>query len=99
MTTDLNNFTGFVKFSAIWCGPCRAFAPLVEEITDELNIPLVEVDIDDESELASEWKIRSIPFLISFQDGEPLGSFSGAVSKKELEEFAAKSGFKETEKE
>lgn len=90
-------FTGFVKFTATWCAPCKAFAPTVKRVTTDLDIELFEVDIDKEPELSKEWSIRTVPTLISFRDGEPLGSFSGSLPENELIEFADKSGFKGVE--
>jgi thioredoxin-like negative regulator of GroEL len=87
-------FTGFVKFSAAWCAPCKAFAPLVKKVVADRGIDLMIVDIDKEPDLAKEWSVRSVPTLISFGDGEPLGSFSGSLPETELYEFASRSGFR-----
>ena len=59
-----------VDFWAAWCGPCRAIAPVLEEIDrEEENVVVLKVDVDDNSALASELGIQSIPTLMFFKDG------------------------------
>jgi thioredoxin 1 len=90
--TDLSTFTGIVKFSASWCQPCKALAPIVEKVTQENNVDVVDVDIDEEPELAQQFNVRAIPYVISFRDGQPLGAFGGLVAERDLIEFIDKSG-------
>jgi len=75
-----------IDFWADWCGPCRALAPIVEQLAQEYADKLVvgKVDIDAEPALAQKYKIMSIPNVILFKDGEPVAQSLGAVPKEEL---------------
>lgn len=56
-----DNQKKIIIFSAPWCGPCRMFKPVLEKISEDLQIPLYGVNIDEESDLAAELNIRSVP--------------------------------------
>lgn len=74
-----------VDFWAPWCGPCRMVGPLVEEIAKERDdIKVVKVNIDEEPELAREYKIVSIPTLMVIKDGKILERASGAKPKAQI---------------
>ena len=77
-----------VDFWATWCGPCRAVAPIVDELATEYEGRLIvgKVDVDAEQQLAAEFGIRSIPTLLLFKDGKMAEQIVGAVPKKQLEE-------------
>ena len=61
-----------VDFWATWCGPCKMIAPIVEEIAEENEgkIKVGKVNVDDESDLAAEFRISSIPTLLVFKNGQ-----------------------------
>lgn len=71
-----------VDFWASWCGPCRAVAPVISEIADEYNgrVKVCKVNVDDESALAAENAIVSIPTVIIFNKGKQVGKLVGARS-------------------
>ncbi len=73
-----------VDFWAVWCGPCRAVAPIVDEIAREYNgkLKVVKVDVDASVQTASRYNILSIPTLLIFKDGKPVEQVVGAASKK-----------------
>lgn len=75
-----------IDFWAQWCGPCRAIAPVIEEIADELagKLKVGKVNVDEEQELAARFNVMSIPTLIIFKGGEPVGLIVGAMSKAQL---------------
>ena len=74
-----------VDFWADWCGPCKRVAPIIEEIAKELKDAKVgKVNVDEQSELAAEYRIMSIPTLMVFKDGAVVKKAVGAVSKAEI---------------
>lgn len=75
-----------VDFWATWCGPCRALAPVVEEIASEYEgkAEIVKCNVDDCDEIAAQNSIRSIPTLIFFKDGKAVDRLVGAVPKSEI---------------
>ena len=82
------NDTVFVDFWAAWCGPCRMFGPVYEEVS-EANPDMVfaKVDTEDQQQLAAEFRITSIPTLMAIRDGIVIYSQAGALPKPNLEEL------------
>jgi thioredoxin 1 len=76
-----------VDFWAEWCGPCRAIAPLLEEVATERqgNLRVVKVNVDESPALATRFGVRSIPTLILFQGGKPHAQRVGSVRRVELD--------------
>jgi thioredoxin 1 len=77
-----------VDFWAVWCGPCKMIAPIVEELADEHDdkLKVGKVDVDNNREIAMKYGIRSIPTLMIFKDGQVVEQIIGAVSKAHLED-------------
>lgn len=75
-----------VDFWAEWCAPCRAIAPVLEELANELagKLKIAKVNVDENPELASQFGIRSIPTLLLFQNGQARLQMVGALSKSVL---------------
>lgn len=88
----MKEFTGFLKFSAEWCSPCKAFAPVLKEAAEEAGVEYIEADIDDESgaELSLKFGVRSVPTTIAFKNGNPVDMIVGAVDKSKVLELANK---------
>lgn len=77
-----------VDFWAEWCGPCQALAPTIEEVAREQTaVKVGKVNVDNEPELARQYRIMSIPTLIVFRDGEPVRREVGGRSKEEILEM------------
>ncbi len=78
-----------VDFWAEWCGPCRMVGPIVDEIAEDYEgkVVVAKLNVDDESELAVQYKVMSIPTLILFKDGEIAKKIVGARPKEDLEEL------------
>lgn len=75
-----------VDFFATWCGPCKALSPILDELAEKVkNVKIVKVDIDADSELASEYRVMSVPTLKIFKDGEVKESLVGGRPLEELE--------------
>lgn len=80
-----------VDFYADWCGPCRALAPVLDELARETpNAKIVKVNVDDNPELALQYRVDSIPRLIVFKDGRPVAQHSGLASKGYLKSLLAR---------
>ncbi len=82
-----------VDFWAPWCGPCRAIAPLVEEISSSYagKIKVGKMNVDENQSTTMKFGIRSIPTLIMFKGGEAVDQIIGAVPKGEIERVVEKS--------
>ena len=75
-----------VDFWATWCGPCRMIAPIVEEIAAEYEgtIKVGKINVDEEPELASQFKIVSIPTIVLVKDGKVTAKAIGYMTKDRL---------------
>ena len=75
-----------VDFWAVWCGPCRMVAPVVDELSEEYDgkVKFVKLNTDDNVQTASQFGIRSIPTLLVFKGGEAVGSIVGFRPKSDL---------------
>ena len=74
-----------LDFWAAWCGPCRRVAPIIEEIASEReDIKVCKVNVDEQPELASEFRIMSIPTLMVMEDGKVVNEVRGAVPKHQI---------------
>jgi thioredoxin 1 len=75
-----------VDFSATWCQPCRAIAPLVDQLAGEYEgrVKVTAVDIDESPATAQKFQIRGVPTLLMFKDGKQVGQQVGAVPKTKI---------------
>lgn len=74
-----------VEFGAVWCGPCKRLAPILEQLAqEEPNLKIVLVDIDDSPEISSKMGIRSVPTLIVFKNGEKYNTLIGLQSLSKI---------------
>lgn len=75
-----------VDFWAPWCGPCKAIAPILEELASELgdSAKICKVNVDNNSEVAGKYEIRAIPTILVFKNGEVADTIVGLTSKDDL---------------
>ena len=75
-----------IDFWAVWCGPCKAIAPVLEEIAKEYKgkIKVGKVDVDKNQDTASRYGVRSIPTLLLMKNGEIINQLVGAVPKSNI---------------
>lgn len=75
-----------VDFWAPWCGPCRMVAPIVEELSEEYDgrVKFVKLNTDENPQVAGKYGIRSIPTLLVFKGGDPVGQIVGFRPKSDL---------------
>ena len=79
-----------LDFYATWCGPCKMLAPILEELSSELEFNLIKVDVDIYGDLAREYKVMSIPSVFIYKDGNLINNFVGFKNKEDLKEILSK---------
>ena len=81
-----------VDFWAAWCGPCRALAPVVDEIATQYSgkLKVMKMDVDKNSNMPSRFGIRGIPALLIFKDGKVAEQIVGFVPKDTIEKSISK---------
>lgn len=78
-----------VDFWAPWCSPCRALAPVIEELATEYEgkVSIVKLNVDENPASPAKFGIRAIPTIILFKNGEVVDQLTGAASKSSLTDF------------
>ena len=74
---------------AVWCGPCRMIAPIVEDLADEYDgkgLRVAKIDVDSNPSTTARFRVTSIPSVLFFKDGELIDRVVGAVPRASLEE-------------
>jgi thioredoxin 1 len=81
-----------IDFWATWCGPCRAIAPVVEQLAKEYagKLKVGKVNIDEHPKTPTTYDVRSIPTLLLFKDGKVVGQIVGAVPRPKIEDLIKK---------
>ena len=78
-----------VDFWAEWCGPCKAIAPSLEELSEEMasKLKIVKINVDENPSISQTYSIRSSPALMIFKDGEKISEKMGALPKSALQSW------------
>jgi thioredoxin 1 len=81
-----------VDFWAVWCGPCRMVAPIVDELAEQYKekMGFAKVNVDEAPKIASSYNVMSIPTLIVFKDGKPFEQVVGYRPKKDIQKLIDK---------
>ncbi len=81
-----------VDFWATWCGPCRALAPVIEQLADENTgkINVYKLDVDENPDVAAKFGIRGIPTVLFFKDGKVVEQSVGVLPKTDLQKLIDK---------
>lgn len=84
--------TVLIDFYADWCGPCKAYSPIVEAVASENeDIKVVKIDIDDSQDIATNYQVMSIPTTVIIKNGEEVNRAVGMISKSNLTEMVKSS--------
>ena len=73
-------------FSATWCGPCKTMEPIIESVANQLEnkVKVMSIDVEDEPDLATKYKIRNVPTILYFKNGELKDKSVGAMVETDL---------------
>jgi len=74
-------------FTAPWCGPCKMFGPIVDVISQELNVPINKINVDENKDMAEAYQVRSVPTLVVLNNGTQVARHTGIMGKAQLQQF------------
>jgi len=75
-----------LKFSASWCGPCKGLSMTIAGL-EGVTVPVREIDIDENLEMAAKFNVRSVPTMVMLQDGSEIKRVTGALPATKVKEF------------
>ena len=87
---DFNELTKkkvLVDFYATWCGPCKMLSPVLDVLSDEIDIDIIKIDVDKHNDLARQYGVMSIPTLILFENNNEVKRTLGFMDKEKIKEF------------
>ena len=80
------NSVVIVKLSATWCGPCKAMEPVIERVTETMRdkATVLSIDVEESPDISTEYRVRNIPTILYFKDGELKDKSVGSISEDDL---------------
>ena len=90
---DNEDFNELIKkkvlgdFYATWCGPCKMLSPVLDDLSDEIDIDIIKIDVDKHNDLARQYGVMSIPTLILFKNNNEIKRNLGFMDKDKIKEF------------
>ena len=79
-----------VDFWAEWCGPCRTLGPILEDLSEEEDVTVLKVNVDENPELSAKYGVRNIPVVFAIKNGEEVGKLVGLQNKNAYIEIIEK---------
>lgn len=83
----VGNGVTLVDFWAEWCNPCKMMAPILEMLSNEVDVNIVSVDVEAQKELTNKFCIQSLPTFLVFKDGKEINRMIGVKNKNELKDI------------
>ena len=81
---NLKEGVKIVKFSADWCSPCKALKPIWDEVSNVTTVEMVEINVDTQSEIVSEFGIRAVPTVLVLNNGDTIERLSNGITRDTL---------------
>lgn len=81
-----NNNMVVLKCGAEWCSPCKTMGPIIESVAEKMEgkVKVLDIDVEESPDIATEYRVRNIPTILYFKDGELKDKSVGAMSEDEL---------------
>lgn len=86
-----------IDFSANWCGPCKMLEKVLNDLSERVDYRIARINVDEESELASELKIKSLPAMMILKNGKIIERLTGFMEDDEIEKIVNKVRKKEND--
>jgi thioredoxin 1 len=79
-----------IVFSAPWCGPCKMYKPILDEIKKDLDLTLTQYNVDEDTEMATKYGVRSVPTTVLVKEDGTTATYIGVMTKSRLLAWLAK---------
>lgn len=84
---EIKNGKVIIDFYADWCGPCKMISPILEELEEEMDYTLVKVNTDNNKEIAIDFNVQGIPYVLRYEDGKKVDELVGFPGEDAVEKF------------